>query len=80
MAIKFSIFEGKNGDWYWNAQSSGSIIFSSGEGFQKPQKVVQVIRKNIVRDDEKLEAALVKALKAVNLNEKGGQIKAPKAT
>ena len=75
MAIKFNIFRGSNDDWYWNASSSGNIIFSGGEGFEKPQKVVQTIRKNVVREDVKLEAALVKALKEAGLNEKGGQLK-----
>lgn len=72
--MKFEIYEDKAGEWRWNAQSGGSIIFSSGEGFEKPQKVVQTIRKNIVRDDEKLETALVKALAAAGLNAKGGQL------
>lgn len=75
MAIKFNIFKGADDDWHWNASSSGNIIFTSGEGFEKPQKVVQVIRKNIVREDAKLEAALVKALKEAGLNEKGGLLK-----
>lgn len=76
MAIKFAIFKGTNDEWYWNAQSSGNIIFAGGEGFEKAQKVVQTIRKNVVREDEKLETALVKALKEAGLNEKGGLLKA----
>lgn len=77
MAIKFAIFQGKgkNKQWYWNAQSSGNIIFAGGEGYEKPQKLVTTVRKNIVREDEKLEAALVKALKEAGLNEKGAAVK-----
>lgn len=75
MAIKFTIFCGSNNEWYWNAASSGNIIFSGGEGFKKAQKAVQTIRKNIVREDAKLEIALVKALKKAGLNEKGGLLK-----
>jgi len=75
MALKFEIFKGSDDEWYWNAQSSGNIIFSGGEGFEKAQKVVQTIRKNVVREDLKLEAALVKALKLAGLNEKGGILK-----
>ena len=76
--MKFEIFQDKKKEWRWNAQSGGNILFSSGEGFEKPQKAVASIRKNIVREDAKLEAALVKALKAVGLDEKGGLIKTVK--
>ena len=70
--MKFEIFQDKKKEWRWNAQAGGSIIFSSGEGFEKPQKAVQTLRKNVVRDDVKLEEALVKALKKAGLDEKGG--------
>ena len=70
--MKFEVYKDKKGEWRWNAQSGGGIIFASGEGFEKPQKAVQTIRKNIVREDVKLEAALVKALEKAGLDEKGG--------
>ena len=73
--MKFRIYEDIGGDWRWNAQSGGNIIFTSGDAFEKPQKIVQTIRKNVVRGDEALEKALVKALKVAGLNEKGGQDK-----
>lgn len=73
--MKFDIFKDVGGEWRWNAQSGGNILFSSGEGYEKPQKIVQVLRKNVIRGDESLEKALVKALKTIGLNEKGGQIK-----
>lgn len=73
--MKFKIYQDVAGDWRWNAQSGSKIIFSSGEGFQKPQKIVQTLRKHVVRGDEKLELALVKALKTAGLNEKGGRLK-----
>ena len=76
MALKFDIYKDIKGEWRWNAQSAGNIIFASGEGFEKPQKVVQVIRKNVVREDTALEASLLKALTKAGLNEKGGAVKA----
>jgi uncharacterized protein YegP (UPF0339 family) len=79
MALKFNIFQGTNDEWYWNAQSGGNIVFSGGEGYEKPQKIAQTVRKNVVREDVALEAALVKALKSNGLDEKGGKIKPPKA-
>lgn len=74
--MKFQIFEDKGGEWRWNAQAGGNILFSSGEGFEKPQKAIAALRKNIVRGDEKLEKNLVKALKDAGLDEKGGKVKA----
>lgn len=74
--MKFHIYEDKGGEWRWNAQAGGNILFSSGEGFEKPQKAVAALRKHIVREDEKLEKNLVKALKDAGLDEKGGKAKA----
>ena len=74
MALKFKFFVDGANEWRWNAQSGGNIIFTSGEGFEKIQKAVQTVRKNVVRDDPKLEEALVKALKEVNRNATGKQV------
>lgn len=76
--MKFYIFIDKAGEWRWNAQVNGKIIFSSGEGFKRPQGFLNSVRKNIIREDEKLELSLVKALNEAGLNEKGNKLKAVK--